>query len=85
TETIIDYPPGSTASKRQCFRLAGVGYDVLGLHPESCLAADLVRRIAGRWKDSSWDEQVALKAEEAAAMNVASQVLATRSQPCQHS
>ncbi|KAF4743924.1 hypothetical protein FOZ62_021324, partial [Perkinsus olseni] len=34
---------GDLVSKREAFRWAGAGYDVLGLHPEGSLAADLIR------------------------------------------
>ncbi|KAF4696345.1 hypothetical protein FOZ60_000797 [Perkinsus olseni] len=57
-----DLRTGSKLSKRCAFKIAGAAFDALSVHGEQSLAGDIVRRIAGRWQTSSWDESVELGA-----------------------
>ncbi|KAF4649179.1 hypothetical protein FOL47_002351, partial [Perkinsus chesapeaki] len=74
-QTVVE---GAMVSKREAFRWAGAGYDVLGLHPEGSLAADLIRRVAGKWPTSSWDEKTAASADDAKTITIGCAVLAKR-------
>ncbi|EER12579.1 hypothetical protein Pmar_PMAR027397 [Perkinsus marinus ATCC 50983] len=81
TKTLV---AGSKLSKRCAFKIAGAAFDVLSVHGEQSLAGDLVRRVSGRWKTSSWDESVVLAKDEATALNIAMKVLSDKPAVCDH-
>ncbi|KAF4692718.1 hypothetical protein FOZ60_012831 [Perkinsus olseni] len=79
-----DLRTGSKLSKRCAFKIAGAAFDALSVHGEQSLAGDIVRRIAGRWQTSSWDESVELGKDEAVALNLALKVLREKPPICDH-
>ncbi|KAF4649177.1 hypothetical protein FOL47_002352, partial [Perkinsus chesapeaki] len=75
---------GSKITKRCAFKIAGAAFDALSVHGEQSLAGDIVRRVSGRWKTSSWDESVELARDEAIALNLALKVLRDKPSVCDH-
>ncbi|EER03758.1 gag/pol/env polyprotein, putative [Perkinsus marinus ATCC 50983] len=80
------FQEGQRTTKRALFKLAGLSHDPLAIHAEQALAGDLIRRVAGKWKDLGWDEQARLTAKEADALSKAISVIRAwqREGPCEH-